>query len=268
MRNILITGCQRSGTTLMGLILDSHEQILTIDEDIFQKDKLSEYEKLDLIPCYKLPMEAHDFGLIRDELKASKVIWMVRDPKDVIASMVNLHIKFDRFTSYSWAICAAKFEIRGALSSLPLSVIGTLHQEIEKFEAIEQKQKWERNASEVFFTAALVWKLKHMILDQYAAQDIEYHIVRYEDLVTNPVSTLTNLMSYLELPWDQNVLNHHELHHGIAIGNTTKDRPIDPSNTQKWKQTYSEHAYGIIKKLTEQQAKYFWYTFDDYKEGK
>ena len=40
---ILITGCQRSGTTLMSLILDSHPEIFNIDEYKFEYFAINTY---------------------------------------------------------------------------------------------------------------------------------------------------------------------------------------------------------------------------------
>lgn len=40
---ILITGCQRSGTTMLNLILDSHPKITGVDEMEFRNENLPHY---------------------------------------------------------------------------------------------------------------------------------------------------------------------------------------------------------------------------------
>ena len=59
---ILITGCQRSGTTLMNLILDSHPKIWGIDEDRFDFPSIYGYLSAPIpapFVSFKLPRYAH-----------------------------------------------------------------------------------------------------------------------------------------------------------------------------------------------------------------
>ncbi len=93
---ILITGCQRSGTTLLHLILDSHPRIHSIDESGYAADKVDDYlENPDFHPfvSLKLPRFASNLACLTRNLSELKVLWCIRDPRDVIASMVNLHLK-------------------------------------------------------------------------------------------------------------------------------------------------------------------------------
>lgn len=43
-----------------------------------------------------------------------------------------------------------------------------------------------------------------------------YHELRYEDLVTDPESTMKDLLSFLDEPWDPIVLNYDEADHDVA----------------------------------------------------
>ncbi|MFQ5471145.1 MAG: sulfotransferase [Gammaproteobacteria bacterium] len=65
---ILITGCQRSGTTLLHLILDSHSNIHGIDEAYYEHERLHEYldsAEFSKYVCCKLPRAASEFEFIK-----------------------------------------------------------------------------------------------------------------------------------------------------------------------------------------------------------
>jgi len=79
---ILITGCQRSGTTLLHLILDSHPEVHGIDEMQFNPQRTLEYiNSPGFAPCisFKLPVASHAFGFI-ESLPDRKILWCVRAP--------------------------------------------------------------------------------------------------------------------------------------------------------------------------------------------
>ncbi len=78
---ILITGCQRSGTTLLHLILDSHPEVHGIDEMQFNMQRMVEYiNSPGLAPCvsFKLPVASHALRFI-ESLPDRKILWCVRD---------------------------------------------------------------------------------------------------------------------------------------------------------------------------------------------
>ena len=65
--------------------------------------------------------------------------------------------------------------------------------------------------------------------------------IHYESLVKNPKSNLLILAKFLNIEWDESLLNHAELSHdevfdGLAVGNTLVKRPIETSSTYKWQQ--------------------------------
>jgi len=89
---ILITGCQRSGTTLLNLILDSHPQIRGMDEWEFEETLVDEYlTGPEYHPCvaFKLPKVSYLIPALQS-IPGIKVLWCIRDPRDVVTSMVRL----------------------------------------------------------------------------------------------------------------------------------------------------------------------------------
>lgn len=265
---VLITGCQRSGTTLLNLILDSHPMIRGIDEAEYDNARMNEYLQDSAYYPYvvfKLPMASH-FVSGFNRIPGLRVLWCVRDPRDVVLSMLKLKMKFrspdlENVSWVSWANhpVGAALEIENCLASLANTVDSELLDAIKKYREINKKPPLLRSVEEAVFTAALCWRLKNQLLDLYQKENILYKVLRYEDLITNPKLAINEVLSYLELPWNDDVLRHHELHSGTSIGSTENVRPIDSKNMCKWEGVLSNNELSLIQSVCSKVAKNFDY---------
>src|SRR4051812_27697216 len=61
-------------------------------------------------------------------------------------------------------------------------------------------------------------------------------VLRYEDLVLHPEQTMRELLDWLGEPWSDNVLRHDEIHRARAerIEGRTVPEPVDTSRVAKW----------------------------------
>ena len=123
---ILITGCQRSGTTLLNLILDSHPQIKGVDEGDFFVDLLHEYlNHPDYHPyvAFKLPKISHLVPALQF-VPGIKVLWCIRDPRDVVMSMLKLKRRVNDGLrgKILWSIHHPKEAVASLLKFQPLPV--------------------------------------------------------------------------------------------------------------------------------------------------
>ncbi len=258
---ILITGCQRSGTTLMGLIMDSHPDIINVDENEFHKEDLEAYEnstsKSNI--SFRLSRESANIDFIMNELKPSIVIWMVRDPRDVIASMVNLHMKVNRFVSVAWAARYADTEIIRMLERYPKAILREFSAEIERYQLISTIPSIMRNSHQIFTVAATCWTLKQQSLRLFNQNSIRFSIVKYEDLVVNPKGSLIKIMADTGVAWSDDVLRHHEIHTGTSVGGTSNARSIDTASLNKWRNTIGKPMHDVIEKNCSSTAEKFDY---------
>lgn len=236
---ILITGCQRSGTTLLSLILDSHPKIHSIDEmDFFDHPLIDYLTQTQYHPnvCFKLPIYA-DRAVSFTTIPQLKILWCQREPLDVIASMLSLGIRFRDGSIIGWAAHpeCAETEIKGAcrllneynqLDQLPL----TLRQQTQ---TILNKHPTKRDRADQLVLACMCWRAKQALLPVYDQLHLNYKIVQYEKLVRQSQSTLTEILDYLNIEWSDDVLRHHELHAGLSVGNTNNQRAIDSSSIGK-----------------------------------
>src|SRR3989338_1555877 len=109
-KRFFIIGCQRSGTTLLRLILESHHSIYCFDERRaydFLKDKnnfsLFKFPDNSKLIGFKIPILTeqinnsflHDYALsisMSNFYNMEPLVFIVRDCRDVICSMKNLQV--------------------------------------------------------------------------------------------------------------------------------------------------------------------------------
>lgn len=249
---IVITGCQRSGTTLLHLILDSHPQVTALDET--DVDPLSFPSVLHEIHHHsrlavKLPTAAHEVATFAARPELS-VLWCLRDPRDVVASMVKLQQPAGEST-ISWASHphGVFTEIRHCASVLGTAFDPACFARMQTFTALCRKRPQLHNREDAVFCAALCWRLKQELLPLYEQFQIRHHVVRYEDLVREPEETIEKVLSFVDLPFHLDVMRHHQLHSGTAIGETDRSRPIDPTSVGRWKSFLNASDLQIIDAL-------------------
>ena len=292
-RTILITGCQRSGTNLINLILDSHPQVRGVDEmNLFHWEALGppgtaqerneitveDMEKLMAVDdhiashladpqrspyvSFQLPPYASNITCLNSLLPELRILWCLRDPRDVVASMLKFRIPFTRggpdpveigqdAQMIPWSIHpGAEFEINKALQRLSQQVRQELSPHLESYDSIQLKPLSGRTRQDAVFMGALCWRLKNELLLVYERENLPYLLIRYEQMISDPKQGIEKVLSYLDLPWHENVLRHHELHTGLVSGFTDSSRPIDGANIGKWKGVLSDMELEIIREVT------------------
>ncbi|MBL29477.1 MAG: hypothetical protein CMM50_18255 [Rhodospirillaceae bacterium] len=252
---MFVVGCQRSGTTLMGQILGAHPSALLADE----KDRLyasmeaifnasDDRTRNDLIAvlCARamgkyrsterrsqsdvrsLVLQAPNLTWSHVEiarcLPGARVVYMQRDPRAVVASMQRLsnvpfvdnQIRFFRKTGF-----------------IPRDF----------------PEEWEMLISDGTDEAvkmALVAKIKMSLVDRFERAGLPAHIVKYEDLVSEPATTVRRTLEALSLPFDEACLTHDRLLQGYGPGNTDRMRPIDAASVSAWRECLTTETEEAI----------------------
>jgi hypothetical protein len=260
-RLLLITGCQRSGTTLLHLVLDSHPAIHSTDEaDYWQSERrIDDYLADAALPAnvaFKLPQEACRLADLAASYPSLRVLWCLRDPRDVVASMIALVLKHGAPAPLVWACHpnGAPLEIASAIPVLPDSARARLAPLLERYAAIDATAHDARTREQAIFTGALCWRVKNELLKLYRHQALPLHEIRYEELVTAPRPTLETVLSALGLPWSDDVLRHHQLHNGMLIGGTNAARAIDQTKVGRWRTDFSTDELARIRDVTGELA--------------
>jgi len=263
-RPVVITGCQRSGTTLVHLILDSHPDIRSVDEAEFEDARRDDYlrsPEFGPVVSLKLPRVAWNAEYIRS-FPDVRTIWCVRDPRDVVSSMLRLQLPMAGGEAVSWAAHphGAEYELHFALPRLSSgpSLFGDRRQ--RRFRRLRRTPPAERSREDQVFLAALCWQVKNQLFFRNR-ESLEMQLLRYERLVREPEAALREVLRAIGVAWDDRVLQHHRLHRGVSIGGTDNTRPIDADNTGKWEGELSVEELKTVESLCAATAAEFGYVF-------
>lgn len=236
-------------------MLDSHSSISSIDEMYFDTYKLDAYlTNRNFHPhvLLKLPTIAHEVNGIR-KLKNVKVIWCIRDPRDVVLSMVKLKIGTHRLEPWVTHPLGGMREIQCCANMVGLN-LSPRHLDFFKRYIDLSRGAPQLDMSDAVFSGALCWRLKNELLELYDLVGISYKIVYFESLVKDPMGVMEGVLKFIGLPWDDRVLAHHLLHKGLSVGNTDNTRPVDSTVAGKWKKELSAESVKIIKSVCSEIA--------------
>jgi len=249
-RVILVTGCQRSGTTMLNLALDSHPDVVGVDEYEFRIERMQDYLQAPAFApacSLKLPGRASDLGFIR-AIPGVRILWCLRDPRAVVASMVRLQLILDG-EKISWAAHPNGAGTALQAASRTGGVPPDLGETCRRFAAAAAQPPASWPLDLLVTSAALCWRLKNDLLRVYDRAAIRYRMVIYEDLVREPEPQMRAILSDLGLKWHDDLLRHHQLHEGIAVGQTDKTRPIDTASLEKWREVLGPAQLEIVRAI-------------------
>jgi len=261
-KHIIIVGCQRSGTTLLGQLLGSHPRAVLIDENdglydwvggifsgngpqhvqshfhaacahasgkyVHAEDRFTAAGGL-LPQVEYLVMKAPNLTYCPDEIArhfpGASIVYALRDIRDVVASMATLrHIPI------------VDNQIR-LMSASPL-VTGAFEPELSLLNDPRVEAHRKR---------AIVAKVKMSLARHFTRVGLPVLSVRYEDLVADPTGWCDRLTSHLHMPPSDVCLRHHEVMHGLGPGRTERARAVDQGSVAHW-----------TTELTEQEERDVW----------
>ena len=218
-RLIFITGCPRSGTSLMTKIIDSHPDIAILMENIFNNRRRHwtqaefwkssgtlAYEVGKVYSRLKEPIVgnkvctpdvwlAEDINMFCNLFESFKILFVVRDPRSVAMSRMRREDHDKHFNMMA-----------------------------RKYLLLNFKTRWDTYISSWRQSIEVYWKLK----DHY--QNNVYSIY-YEDLLNNFETEVKNIFKFLGIPFSEKVIHWYEIPHYNKNGNLQKDlkyvdRPI------------------------------------------
>lgn len=89
-------------------------------------------------------------------------------------------------------------------------------------------------------------------------------LIRYEELTRSPEAVLRRTLEWLGEPWDDQVLNHHEVSRGprVVEGGTRSDESVDPSRIDRWRRWLDDETRAEIDAATRGWAELLGYGAD------
>lgn len=251
LNHVIVVGCQRSGTTLVGQLLGAHPHAVLIDEtdnlyswyaallasdrgasdrfDTVVEQARRKYSADDprfvetasgnwsLAPhvshiVLKAPNLTYDFAAISRLDVPKRVIFPVRDPRAVVASMAKLgHIPM--------------VENQVVLLREHPELANRFADELALIEAAD---------TPVHVKRAIVWRIKSGLWSSFSAESLPVFRFRYEDLVVDPLGHTRMLAEHAGLEPDDAMLEHESCYVGFGPGMTRRERPVDTASFRSW----------------------------------
>lgn len=249
-----IVGPQRSGTTLMRLILESHPDVECHDEEeayrVMERGYSTSAETL--VRGVKAPQLTEQFceavfysdaallrggdGSIVNRCDQTKLIVMVRSVFDTVASMIDLPMWVEK---HGWPVLHAKAIIDPMFGE-------RYRNEFEIISAARHKAS---------VSAALIWLYKTDAIAGYQACGRPLLCVRYEDLVLRTRATLRKVVDFIGVAWDDALVRHEEVAHrellpnGLAVGFTDPHRAVDGRSVGRWQKRQERMDLDAIERV-------------------
>ncbi|VEP16865.1 conserved hypothetical protein [Hyella patelloides LEGE 07179] len=240
---VFIFGCQRSGTTLSYLMLNCHPLIQGIDETdscykLPRPVQLFSLSKQYSLLLLKLPNQTFNLEYFVHNLQGIKILWSVRNPYAVISSMLRWKLK-----NVSWIKVHAQAELWQHSFLFP---------EILELDLA--------NLDEVSL-GAYIWKYKERTLQLYQQSNLDIFSYKYEELLDDPRLIMSNVLDFMELGWNDNVLCHEQYYQFDRIypGGTQQKKPLDKSRKQP-KLLLSTEEIDLITNICSEEMQPYQYT--------
>ena len=250
---IFIVGAMGSGTTLLRLILDSHENIAIAQETGFMRAILANK----WIPFWKFGGEWYGrLGWSEDELNEELRVFYDR----LFSRFARAQGKRrwgDKTPYHTWHMPEASRVFPDAtfvaMVRHPGAVSLSLHERF-KYDWPKAVGHWVRSNLELLHRA-----------DELSDRLV---VCRYEDLVLHPEPVLHELLEWLGEPWSSRVIEHHIVHQERGTpekveGRTRSSDPIDVARMTRWTSAMDDEAYEVMRADAGELARFFGYTIDD-----
>ncbi len=258
-RRVFIAGCQRSGTTLVRLILEAHPEVACLDErDAYRvllpprspnprpSPESPPAELLVLkIPrfCEQLlrrEMADPEYGTFPSFYAGEPVLFLLRDPRDVVSSMRSLPTGDGGMT---WLDRYGPEMLRFHLQRRGEEVSGSLRETLDR-------SGWAPHV-----VGAVYWVLKNAPASEYVAAGLPVRLVIYEDLVADPEPLLRRAAGFLGIRWDDALLAHHAAEHdqlrpdGRTIGLSDPRAPIHQRSVGRYRDDLTDAEAGEVMEV-------------------
>lgn len=235
---IFVMGAQGSGTTLMRLILDSHDDIAMAQETGFARA---------LLATEHIPYVAFGdtwyrrIGLSRDDLERELAQFYDR-LFSRFAAQRGATRWGDKTPFHVWylPLLARVFPDAVFIGMVRHPGAGASSRSRRMGHGWGSSlRQWTRRNTEMLYQGSLLGD--------------RFLVCRYEDLVTRPEPVLRELLEWLDVPWSDRVRTFHDVHRERGTpsqveGWTLSDEPLDASRVDAWTREMTDERWIQLKR--------------------
>ena len=250
---IFIIGTQGSGSTLLRLMLDSHEQIAIPQETGFMRA----YNAHQWIPFkWSGRNWAKRLGWSREELDEELAAFYDRLFRRYAEGLGKR--RWGDKTPYH------TFHVDNMARMFPDAVFIA----IIRHPAATVASNRSRFGHSLKRTTLQYFRYNKEIARQSAQRPDRIAVLRYEELVLRPEPALRQLLDWLGEPWSDSVLSHHEVQPGRGgrlevEGRNRRDDPVDPSRIAKWERTLDASTRATVERELGRIGEFYGYSMSD-----
>jgi sulfotransferase family protein len=207
-----VVGMNRSGTTLLRMMLDAHPQLTMPPETHFVPDLIKACRKPDATPesaleAMKSHREWEDFGFTDEEALSWLRALPKVEPGPAVRAFYEAYAAKEGKPRYGEKTPRYVGRMRQIQTALPEArfvhvirdgrdvALSVLDRTVRDIDAAHVAGRWKQKIEKAREAAPA--------LDHYTE-------VRYEDLITDTEPTLRRICEFIELDWDPTVLDYHE----------------------------------------------------------
>jgi hypothetical protein len=250
---IFVVGSMGSGTTLLRLILDSHDNIAIAQETCFLRSAVAQRQ----VPFWRFGGDWHArLGWDADEFDA-RIAAFYSEVFGRWAASQGAGRWGDKTPQHVWMIdVAAEIFPDAAIVATVRHPGATTASNVQRFE-----YAWKPMVGH--------WvKANREMVHQARKLGERFALLRYEDLVLSPEASLRELLAWLDEPWSPQVLEHHEVQRdkgtsSVVEGRTRSSDAIDAKRVTRWVESVRPADLAMLKRSTAGLAEFFGYSFTD-----
>ena len=248
---VIVTGCQRSGTSMVGQIIGAHPHALLIDEDeglmrwakaLLAGDRSHRRRFPGLIRRAAKKYSAEHPTLADGRFKTPR---LHPDITHLVLKAPNLtydHREIARLEQPVSIVHPVRDPRAVAASIATLRRVDILSNQLRLLKA--QPDRAARYAPQIALLdhpgtplhvkRAILWQIKSTAFDQFAEAGLSPLVIQYEKCVADPEDYARKLADHVGLPFAEEMTDHAARLHGSGPGMLDRDRPVDRKSLHKW----------------------------------
>ena len=260
-KQIFVVGNSRSGTTMMGRILNNHLDIFTFKELHFfgqlwsSKDENKLLSKKESIKLFSKLLSIQEFGIFnqRNHEQFDNISEIQLSQKEHSGiDIFNLFLNYSAEQKNSVIPCDQTprnvFYIQEILDNFPNAKVVNIVRDPRDV-LLSQKNKWKRRylgVSSIPFREAIrsyfnyhpiaiskIWNTSILNAKKFE-QEKRVKTIKFEDLLLNPKSTISELCSFLEIDFDESMLSVPNIGSSTNLDKNSTSG-LDKSKIGNWK---------------------------------